>query len=130
LEENEQQQLKIVDIDEIPSLEMIQINSTLILEEIQKLEAKAMKVDTPTVTQQHQRQEEETQKEEKSESIEAALEANRKAQNPETTVEPDGSQTSISEQPARETVEYASAWPEWLMGEQPKVVGTLNQPPQ
>jgi hypothetical protein len=35
LEENEQQQPKIVNIDEIPSLEMIPVKSTPILEEIQ-----------------------------------------------------------------------------------------------
>jgi hypothetical protein len=37
---------------------------------------------------------------------------------------------TISGQPAEETTTNASAWPEWMMGEQPKVVGTLNQPLQ
>jgi hypothetical protein len=50
LEENEQKQLEIIDIDEIPSLEMIPVSSTSILEEIQWPEAEAMKVDTPVVT--------------------------------------------------------------------------------
>jgi hypothetical protein len=54
LEENEQQQSEIIDINEIPSPEMILINSTLILEEIQQPEAEAMKVDTPAAAQQHQ----------------------------------------------------------------------------
>jgi hypothetical protein len=35
LEENEQKQSKIIDIDVIPSLEMIPVNPTPILEEIQ-----------------------------------------------------------------------------------------------
>jgi hypothetical protein len=34
LEENEQQQPEIIDIDEIPSLETLPVNSTPILEEI------------------------------------------------------------------------------------------------
>jgi hypothetical protein len=51
-------------------------------------------------------------------------------QNPEAAVEPDGSQMTISGQPAGETIEDASAWPKWLMGEQPEAVGTSNQPPQ
>jgi hypothetical protein len=43
LEENEQQQLEIVDIDEIPSPKITPVNSTPILEEIQQPQAEAMK---------------------------------------------------------------------------------------
>jgi hypothetical protein len=49
LEKNEQQQPEIIDINEIPSLEMILVNSTPIVEEIQQPKAEAMKVDTPVV---------------------------------------------------------------------------------
>jgi hypothetical protein len=83
LEENEKKQSEIVDINEIPSLETILINSTLILEEIQQPEEEAMKVDTLTVMQQHQSEEAETQKEVQLESTEAALEVNEMTHNPE-----------------------------------------------
>jgi hypothetical protein len=61
LEENEQQQWEIINIDEIPSPKRIPVNSTLILEEIQQLEAETMKVDMPTMTQALQNEEVETQ---------------------------------------------------------------------
>jgi hypothetical protein len=51
VEEGEQQSWEIVDIDKIPSPEMIPVNPTLILEEIQQLESKAMKATTPVATQ-------------------------------------------------------------------------------
>jgi hypothetical protein len=111
LEESEQQQPDIVDIDEIPSPQMILVNSTPILEEIQHPEAVAMKVDTPAATQQPKSHKVETQKEVQLESIEEALEFNGTTQNPEATVEPDGSQTTILEHLAGETVEDASTWP-------------------
>jgi hypothetical protein len=130
LEENEQQQPEIVDIDEIPSPERIPVNSTPILEEIQQPQAEAMKVDTPAVAQVPQNEEVETQQEVQPKSTEAALEVNRTTQNLEAPVQPDESQMTISGQPTEETTANASAWPEWLMGEQPEVVGTLNQPPQ
>jgi hypothetical protein len=81
LEENEQQQPEIVDIDEIPSPEMIPVNSTPILEEIQQPQAEAMKEDTPAATQEPQNEEAETQREVQPESTEAAMEVNRMTQN-------------------------------------------------
>jgi hypothetical protein len=51
LEEYEQQQPKIVDIDDIPSLKTIPVNPTPILEEIKQLEAEAIKVDMLVVAQ-------------------------------------------------------------------------------
>jgi hypothetical protein len=68
LEENEQQQPEIVDIDEIPSPEMIPVNSTPILEEIQQPQAEAMKEDMPAVAQEPQNEEAETQQEVQPES--------------------------------------------------------------
>jgi hypothetical protein len=55
--------LEIVDIDEIPSLEMIPVNSTPILEEILYPQEEAMKEDTPSTTQQPQNEDAETQQE-------------------------------------------------------------------
>jgi hypothetical protein len=49
--------------------------------------------------------------------------------NLKTTVEPDESQTTISDHPAEGTVEDVSGWPEWYTEEQPKAVGTSSQPP-
>jgi hypothetical protein len=72
----------------------------------------------------------ETQQEVQPKSTEATLKVNGTAQNLEAAVQLDESQTTISGQLAEETVANASAWPEWLMGEQLEVVGTSNQPPQ
>jgi hypothetical protein len=47
-----------------------------------------------------------------------------------SVVEPDESQMTILEHPAGETTEYVSAWPGWVIEEQPKAVGTSSQPPQ
>jgi hypothetical protein len=52
------------------------------------------------------------------------------AQNPKEAIEPDESQTTISGKPTGETVEDVLTCLEWITGEQPKVVGTSNQPPQ
>jgi hypothetical protein len=52
LEENEQQQSEIVDVHKIPSPETIPVSPTPILEEIQNLEAKAVKVDMPSATEE------------------------------------------------------------------------------
>jgi hypothetical protein len=79
LEENEQQQLEIVDIDEIPSPERIPMNSTPILEEIQQPQTEAMKVDTPAAAQAAQNEEVVTQQEVQPKIIEAALEVNEMA---------------------------------------------------
>ena len=62
-------------------------------------------------------------------SIEVALEVNGTTQNLEALAQLDESQATISGQLVEETTVNASAWPKWLMGEQPKVVGTSNQPP-
>jgi hypothetical protein len=130
LEENEQQQLKIVDIEEIPSPKRIPVNSTPILEEIQQPQAEAMKVDTPIAAQAPQNEEGETQHEVHPKSTEAVLEVNRTTQNLEAPAQPVESQMTISGQPVEEITANASAWPKWLMGKQLEVVGTSNQPSQ
>jgi hypothetical protein len=62
------------------------------------------------------------------ESTEATLEVNGMTQNMETIVKPNELQMTISGQPTEETTANASAWLGWMMGEQPKVARTLNQP--
>jgi hypothetical protein len=59
-----------------------------------------------------------------------ALEVNKMTQNLEATVQPEELKITILGQPAEERASNASFWLEWLMGEQPKVVGTSNQPLQ
>jgi hypothetical protein len=51
-------------------------------------------------------------------------------QNLEAVVDPNGSQTTISEHPTGGTIEHALAWLECLMGEQLDVAGTLSEPLQ
>jgi hypothetical protein len=48
----------------------------------------------------------------------------------EAPTQPAESQMTISAQPIEETAMNSFTWPEWLMGEQLKVVGTSNQTPQ
>jgi hypothetical protein len=60
LDENEEQQPEIVDIDKIPSPERTSVNYTPILEEIQKPQAKVMKLDMPAVAQVPRNKEVET----------------------------------------------------------------------
>jgi hypothetical protein len=52
VEEGEQQPPEIVNVDEIPSPEMIPIQPTPILEEIQQPTAEAMNVDMPVAAQE------------------------------------------------------------------------------
>jgi hypothetical protein len=80
--------------------------------------------------QEPQNQEEETLKEVQPENTEAAPEVNGTTSKPTTTVEPDESQTTISDHPAGEKGEDVSAWPKWYTEEQPEVAGTSSQPPQ
>jgi hypothetical protein len=109
---------------------MIPVNSTPILEEIQQPQVEAMKEDMPAVTQEPQNEEAETQREVQPESTEAAMEVNGMTQNLGAEVQPDESQAPSLGQPTEETTGTTSAWPEWLTGEKPGVVGTSNQPPQ
>jgi hypothetical protein len=85
-----------------------------------------MKVDIPVATQAPHNEEVETQHEVQPESIEETLEVNRMTQNLEAPVQPNDSQTTILGQPIEETIVNASSWLEWMMGGQPKVVGTSN----
>jgi hypothetical protein len=126
LEENEQKQPEIIDINEIPSLEEILVNPTLILEEIQQPQAGTMKEDTPAETREPQNEEAETQREVKLESTQAAVEVNGMTQNLGVAVQPDESQAPNLGQPIEDTTGTTSAWPEWLMGKQSKVVGISN----
>jgi hypothetical protein len=109
---------------------MLPTNSTSIVEEIQQPQAEAMKEDTPAAAQAPKNEELETPQEVQTESTKATLEVKETTQNMEALVQPDDSQTTISGQPTEETAANASAWLEWMMGEQPEVAGTSNQPPQ
>jgi hypothetical protein len=60
LEENEQQQPEIIDIDEIPSPEILPVNPTPIMEEIQYPQVEAMKVDMSAAAQAPQNEEPKT----------------------------------------------------------------------
>jgi hypothetical protein len=130
MKEGEQKSLKIIDIDEIPSLETISMNPTPILEEIEQPEVEAMKVYTQAMVQEPQNQEAKTLKEVQPERIKKTLEINGMMQNTEAEVEPRESQMTISEHPAGETTEDVLAWMEWIKEEQPEVVGTSSQPLQ
>jgi hypothetical protein len=128
LEENEQQQPEIVDIDEIPLPEEIPVDSTPILEEIQQPQAEAMEQDTPAAAQEPQNKEAETQQELQPEHTEAAVEVNGMTQNLGAEEKPDEMQAPGLGQPEEEIAGTTWAWPEWMTGEQPGVVGTSNQP--
>jgi hypothetical protein len=71
------QQLEIIDIDKIPSPEVIPVNPTPILEEIQQPQAEAMKEDTPAAVHEPQNEEAKTQREVQPESTEAIMEVNK-----------------------------------------------------
>jgi hypothetical protein len=60
------------------------------------------------------------------ENIEASPKANGTVSNPTAIVEPDESQTTISEHPVGETADDVSAWLEWHIQGQPEVAGTLS----
>jgi hypothetical protein len=47
----------------------------------------------------------------------------------EAIVEPDESQTTISDHPLEGTVEDVTGWPEWYFKEQLGAAGTLSPPP-
>jgi hypothetical protein len=49
--------------------------------------------------------------------------------NLEATVEPDESQTTISNHPLEGTVEDIKGWPKWYFEEQLGAIGTSSQPP-
>jgi hypothetical protein len=100
-----------------------------ILDEIQQPTTKAMNIDMPAVAQEPQNQEAETLKEMQPEKIETAPKVNGMSSKMIATVEPNESQTTISEHPTGETSEYISAWSEWVMKEQIETIRTLSQPP-
>jgi hypothetical protein len=95
LEENEQQQLEIVDIDEIPSPKIPPVNSTPILEEIQQPQPEDLKEDTPATTQEPHNEEAKPQQEVKPERIEPIAEGKRTTQNQGSERKPDELQVPI-----------------------------------
>jgi hypothetical protein len=112
-EEGEQQPSEIVNVDEIPSPDTTPVNPTPILEEIQQPTLEGTSQEIPVEVQEPQNQGTKTLKEMQPEHTEAAPKVNGTTPNPTTTVEPDESQTTISDHPAGEKVEDVSAWPEW-----------------
>jgi hypothetical protein len=129
LEESEQQPSEIVNVDEIPSPDTTPVNPTPIVEETQQPAPEGMNIDRPTEVQEQQNQDAETLKEVQPENTEAALKVNGTMMNQEATVEPDESQTTISDHPLEGTVEDVTGWPEWYSEEQPEAAGTSSQPP-
>jgi len=88
-----------------------------------------MKEDTPATAWEPRNEEAETQQEVKPEITESAVEVNGTTQNLGASVKPNESQAPSLGQLAEETTGTTSAWPAWIMGEQPEVAETSNQPP-
>jgi hypothetical protein len=105
---------------------MIPVQSTPILEEIQQLAAEDMNIDTPVATQEPQNQEEETLKEMQPENTKVAPKVNGMAPKPTTAVEPDESQTAISEHLIGDMVKDVSVWTEWVTEAQPEATGSSH----
>ena len=63
------------------------------------------------------------------ENIEAPSKANETVPNQEPAIEPNESQTTISNYPQEGMVEDVTGWLEWFIGEQSEVAGTSSQPP-
>jgi hypothetical protein len=63
------------------------------------------------------------------ENTEAALKVNGTTPNQEVTIEPDESQTTISDHPPEGMVEDVTGWPDWYSEAQPEAAGTSSQPP-
>jgi hypothetical protein len=82
------------------------------------------------VVQEPQNQEAETWKEVQPDNTEADPKFNGMALNLIAAVEPDKSQTTISEHPAGQIIDDVLVWSEWHTEGQSKLVGILSQPPQ
>jgi len=91
--------LEIVNVDEIPSLDTIPVNPTPILEEIPQPAREGTNIARPTKVQEPQNEDAETLKEVQPKNIEATPKVNGTTLNMEPTVEPDKSQTTISDHP-------------------------------
>jgi hypothetical protein len=59
-------------------------------------------------------------------NTEATLKVNEMMQNLKTTVEPNESQTIISDHPPEGMVQNFTGWLEWYIEEKPEAAGTLN----
>jgi hypothetical protein len=129
LEEGEQQPPEIVNVDEIPSPDTTPVNPTPVVEETQQPTPEGTNIDRPTEVQEQQNQDAETLKEAQPENTEAALKVNGMTTNQEATIEPDESQTTMSDHPLEGTVEDVTGWPEWYSETQPGATGTSSQPP-
>jgi hypothetical protein len=105
------------------------VNPTPILEEIQQPPVEAMSIDTLAAAQEPQNQEVETMKEMQPEHTKSTPKVNGMTPNSEAPVEPNESQTTISEHPVGEKGEDVLAWLEWVMKEQPEATRTSSQPP-
>jgi hypothetical protein len=105
------------------------VNPTPVVEETQQPAVEDMNVDMPAETQEQQNQDAETLKEVQPENTEAAPRVNGTTTNQEATVEPDESQTTVSDHPLEGTIEDVTDWPEWYAEVQTMAVGTSSQPP-
>jgi hypothetical protein len=127
-EEGEQQPPEIVNIDKIPSPDTTPMNPIPMVEETQQPTPEGMNVDMPAEEQEQQNQGTGTLKEAQPENPEAALRVNGTTTNQEATVEPDESQTTVSDHPPEGTVEDVMGWPEWFFEVRPMEAGTSSQP--
>jgi hypothetical protein len=91
--------LEIVNVDENPSPNTKPVNPTPILEETQQPTPKGTNIDIPAEVHKPQNQDVETLKEVQLENTEAPLKVNGTTPNMEATVEPDESQTTVSDHP-------------------------------
>jgi hypothetical protein len=127
-QESEQQPPEVVNVDEIPSPDTTPVNPTPMVEETQQPTPEGMNVDMPAEAQEQQNQDAETLKEVQPENTEAAPRVNGMMMNQEATVEPDESQTTVSDHPPEGTVEDVTGWPEWYSEVQTMEAGTSSQP--
>jgi hypothetical protein len=113
MEEGEKHPPEIVNVNEIPSPDTTSVKPTPILEETQLLALDRMSIGILKEVQDPLNQDAETLKEVQPKNTESTLKVNGRTQNLKTTVEPEESQTTISNHPPEGTVEYVTSWSEW-----------------
>jgi hypothetical protein len=89
-----------------------------------------MEQDTPKMVHEPQNKEEETHQEIPPKHTEVVMEVNIMTQHLGEEEQPDETKAPGLGHPTEETAGTTWAWPEWMIGEQPTIVGTLSQPTQ
>jgi hypothetical protein len=88
------------------------VNPTPVVEETQHSSSEGMNIDRPSEVQEEQNQNTETLKEVQPENTEASPKVNGTMMNQEVAIEPDESQTTMSDHPLEGTVKEVTCWPE------------------